>query len=157
MEGEITPPTHTHTHPEGHGPRLLVREPISTIITLRSHFGWGASMLGAPVPPPPPLHSLSSSLPSPQTGNGEIKLQTTGPKCLISRRPTAPAEPSLLHRKSAEERGAWPSHQHHVTLEGENTEVAMIKQLSGHGEPSHRNGWLFWRSRGSRRRPGGVL
>lgn len=91
--GNYPPDTHAHTHPEGHGPRLLVREPISTIITLRSHFGWGASMLGAPVPPPYPP-SLSSSLPSPQTGNGEIKLQTTGPKCLISRRPTAPAEPS---------------------------------------------------------------
>lgn len=96
MTGKINPRIHKHTHPEGHGPRLLVREPISTVITLRSHFrmegGQSARMPRSPCAPFPSLPLFF--LPTLQTGNGEIQLQTTGPKCLIRRGPTAPAEPS---------------------------------------------------------------
>lgn len=73
MEREINPPlphtlpleihrrTQEHTHPQGYGPRSLVREPISTVITLRSHFrkretGGGQSVSVPGVPSNTPLH-----------------------------------------------------------------------------------------------------
>lgn len=108
-------------------------------------------------------HKISFSLPLLQNGNRKIKLQTTGPKCLISHTPTAPADPPRGPKQQTSDPGraelqkaggggslrAFPSHQQHVTWEVEGKkkqrEAAVIKQLShcGAGELSHRNGSLF--------------